>query len=241
MCNEYNIETKVRRTEKTIEQSILKIEVEAKGNFIINKKFERQFSVKEYKESPPASIYGIEKYLGSGLIEGIGPKFAKQIVERFRENTINIIENEPTKLLEIPKIGERRIQAIVNSWQKHKNIKDLMIFLSDCEVSTSVAHKIYKVYGEESIQKLKENPYGIVDDIYGIGFKTADMIAIKMGLPKESYNRCRAGIFYILSEFDNDGNCYASLDDLTQKGSQLLDIPSHIIVMTFDYLNSQKS
>ncbi len=115
-----------------------------------------------------------------------------------------------------------------------------MIFLSDCGVSTSVAHKIYKVYGEESIQKLKENPYGIVDDIYGIGFKTADMIAIKMGLPKESYNRCRAGIFYILSEFANDGNCYASLDDLTQKGSQLLDIPSHIIVMTFDYLNSQK-
>ena len=104
--------------------------IEAKGNFIINKKFGRQFSVKEYKESLPASIYGIEKYLGSGLIEGIGPKFAKQIVERFRENTINIIENEPTKLLEIPKIGERRIQAIVNSWQKHKNIKDLMIFLS---------------------------------------------------------------------------------------------------------------
>ena len=214
--------------------------IEAKGNFIINKKFGRQFSVKEYKESLPASIYGIEKYLGSGLIEGIGPKFAKQIVERFRENTINIIENEPTKLLEIPKIGERRIQAIVNSWQKHKNIKDLMIFLSDCGVSTSVAHKIYKVYGEESIQKLKENPYGIVDDIYGIGFKTADMIAIKIGLPKESYNRCRAGIFYILSEFANDGNCYASLDNLTQKGSQLLDIPSHIIVMTFDYLNSQK-
>ena len=164
MCNEYNIETKVRRTEKTIEQSILKIEVEAKGNFIINKKFGRQFSVKEYKESPPASIYGIEKYLGSGLIEGIGPKFAKQIVERFRENTTNTIENEPMKLLGIPKIGERRIQAIVNSWQKHKNIKDLMIFLSDCGVSTSVAHKIYKVYGEESIQKLKENPYGIVDD-----------------------------------------------------------------------------
>ena len=115
-----------------------------------------------------------------------------------------------------------------------------MIFLSDCGVSTSVAHKIYKVYGEESIQKLKENPYGIVDDIYGIGFKTADMIEIKMGLPKESYNRCRCGLFYILSEFANNGNCYASLDDLTQKGSQLLYIPSHIIVMIFDYLNSQK-
>ena len=214
--------------------------IEAKGDFIVNKKFGRQFSVKEYKESLPASIYGTKKYLGSGLIEGIGPKFAKQIVEKFKESTINIIENEPMKLLEIPKIGERRVQAIINSWQKHKNIKNLMIFLSDCGVSTSVAHKIYKVYGEESIQKLKENPYGIVDDIYGVGFKTADMIAIKMGLSKESYNRCRAGIFYILSEFASDGNCYASLDDLTQKGAELLNIPQHIIVMTFDYLNAQK-
>ncbi len=106
--------------------------IEAKGNFTIDKKFGKQFKVTEYKESLPASIYGIEKYLGSGLIEGIGPKFAKKIVEKFGENTIDIIENNPMKLLDIPSIGEKRINAIKQSWQSHKNIKDLMIFLSDC-------------------------------------------------------------------------------------------------------------
>ncbi len=155
--------------------------IQAQGNFSINKKFGKQFNVVEYKESLPASIYGIEKYLGSGLIEGIGPKFAKKIVEKFGENTIDIIENNPMQLLDIPKIGVKRINAIKESWQGHKNIKDLMIFLSDCGISTSIAHKIYKVYGEESIAKLKENPYGIVDDVYGVGFKTADIIAEKLG------------------------------------------------------------
>lgn len=153
--------------------------IEAKGNFTINKKFGRQFSVQEYQESLPASINGIEKYLGSGLIEEIGPKFAKQIVKEFGENMINIIENNPMKLLDIPKIGVKRVQAIKDSWQKHKNIKELMVFLSGCGILATVAHKIYKVYGEESIKKFKENPYSIVDYAYGLGFKTTDMIAEK--------------------------------------------------------------
>lgn len=212
--------------------------IEAKGDFRVNKKFGRQFNVVEYTESLPASIYGIEKYLGSGLIEGIGAKFAKQIVEKFGENTINIIENEPMKLLDVPNIGSKRVNAIISSWQKHKNIKDLMIFLSDCGVSTSIAHKIYKVYGEESTQKLRENPYGIVDDVYGIGFKTADIIAQKLGVSNESYNRCRAGIFHILSEFASEGHCYASFDDLVEKGKKLLDIEPHIIAMTFGHLKN---
>lgn len=153
--------------------------IEAKGDFRVNKKFGRQFNVVEYTESLPTSIYGIEKYLGSGLIEEIGAKFAKQIVEKFEESTINIVENEPMKLLDVPNIGSKRVNAIISSWQKHKNIKDLMIFLSDYGVSTSIAHKIYKVYGEESTKKLRENPYTIVDDVYGIGFKIADIITLK--------------------------------------------------------------
>lgn len=214
--------------------------IEAKGNFVVNKKFGKQFSVKEYKESLPASIYGIEKYLGSGLIEGIGPKFAKQIVEKFGENTINVIENDPMRLLDIPNIGVKRVHSIKESWRKHKNIKYLMIFLSECNVSTSIAHKIYKVYGEESVTKLKENPYGIVDDVYGVGFKTADLIAQKLGISNESYSRCRSGIFHILNQFASEGHCYASLDDLIQKGADLLDIPEHIVVMTFSYLRDIK-
>ena len=214
--------------------------IKAKGNFIVNKKFGKQFNVKEYEESLPASIYGIEKYLGSGLIEGIGPKFAKQIVEKFGKDTISVIENDSMKLLDIPNIGIKRINSIRESWKKHRNIKDLMIFLSNCNVSTSIAHKIYKVYGKESITKLKENPYGIVDDVYGVGFKTADLIAQKLGASNESYSRCRSGIFHILNQFASEGHCYASLDDLIQKGADLLDIPEHIVVMTFSYLRDIK-
>ncbi len=142
------------------------------------------------------------------------------------------------QLLDIPKIGVKRINAIKESWQGHKNIKDLMIFLSDCGISTSIAHKIYKVYGEESIAKLKENPYGIVDDVYGIGFKTADIIAEKLGQDKNGYNRCRAGIFYILSSLAGEGQCYASFEDLVRQGAKLLDIPEHIIAMTFSHLKN---
>lgn len=115
-----------------------------------------------------------------------------------------------------------------------------MVFLSGCGILATVAHKIYKVYGEESIKKLKENPYSIVDDIYGLGFKTADMIAEKLGVSNESYARTRAGIFHILNEFSREGNCYASLDDLIKKGEKLLDIPEEIVVMTFDYIKDQR-
>ena len=118
-------------TEKFISINVEMV-IEAKGDFTINKKFGKQFNVKEYKESLPASIYGIEKYLGSGLVEGIGPKFAKKIVEKFGEDTINVIENDSMKLLDMPKIGVRRVQAIKDPWSKHKNIKDLMIFSGDC-------------------------------------------------------------------------------------------------------------
>lgn len=226
-------------TGKFIEMNVGTV-IEAKGSFVVNKKFGRQFSVEEYKESLPASVYGIEKYLSSGLIEGIGPKFAKQIVKKFGKDTINVIENDPMRLIDIPNIGLKRINSIKESWQKHKNIKDLMMFLSDCNVSTSIAHKIYKVYGEESVTKLKENPYGIVDDIYGVGFKTADLIAEKLGISNESYSRCRSGIFHILNQFASEGHCYASLDDLIQKGADLLDIPEDIVVMTFSYLRGIK-
>ncbi len=210
--------------------------IEAKGNFVVNKKFGSQFNVSEYSESMPASILGIEKYLGSGLIEGVGSKFASKIIEKFGKDTIDIIENNPQRLLEIPKIGSKRVEAIVDSWQKHRNIKDLMMFLSDCGVSTSIAHKIYKVYGKESILTLKENPYRVVDDIDGVGFKTADIIAEKFGYPKDSYNRCRTGIFYILSKLAGDGHCYSTFDDITQKGKELLDIEPQTIAMTFSHL-----
>lgn len=210
--------------------------ITAQGNWSINPKFGRQFNVEEWEESLPADIYGIEKYLGSGLIRGVGPKFAKLIVNTFKEHTIDIIENEPLRLLDIPNIGRKRIEFISSAWQEHKDIKNIMIFLQKMGVSTAFGYRIYKAYGEESINKIKENPYDLADNVYGIGFKTADTIAMKLGISKESYNRCRSGVFYTLNKMSEDGHCYAPLDDLIEEGKEILDIDHTIIVMTFSHL-----
>jgi exodeoxyribonuclease V alpha subunit len=203
------------------------------GKWIIDKKFGRQFSVETCEETLPASIYGIEKYLGSGLIHGIGPRFAKLIVKTFGRETLKVIENSPEKLAKIPKISGKRISLIQKSWNEHKDIKNLMIFLQETGVSVALGHKIYKVYGKESIEKIKKNPYSLADDIYGIGFLTADIIAQKLGTDRESYNRCRAGIFYILSYFANVyGHCFVPLDELTEKCAEILGIEETKIIMT---------
>ena len=129
----------------------------------------------------PATVYGIEKYLGSGLVKGIGPKFARLIVERFGTETIDIIETDIERLYEVAGIGKKRVERIRESWEKQKDIKNVMIFLQGIAVSTAYAAKIYRQYGKESIDKVTENPYRLADDIWGIGFKTADSIASKMG------------------------------------------------------------
>ncbi len=214
--------------------------IEAKGDFVINKKFGQQFNVKEYKESLPSTVFGIEKYLSSGMIDGIGPKFAKQIVNKFKEKTIDIIENNPMKLLEIPNIGVKRIEAIKESWSRNKNIKDLMMFLGECGVSVSLANKIYKTYGLDSINILKQNPYRISNDIYGVGFKLADKIAQKLGHSKESYSRCKAGFFHVLNKLAVEGNCYAHFEELIKKASDLLGASEEVLIMTFDSLKESK-
>ncbi len=207
------------------------------GNWVINPKFGRQFNVVKWEESLPASIYGIEKYLGSGLIRGVGPKYAKLIVKTFGEETINVIENEPHRLTEVPNIGQKRISQIISAWKEHKDIKNLMIFLQDQDVSTALGHKIYKTYGSGSIDKVRENPYRLADEVNGIGFKTSDQIAMKLGMDKESYNRCRAGIFHILNQFaNNEGHCYLPVDELVKNASEILDIEDAKIVMTFNHL-----
>ncbi len=218
--------------------SVLTVE----GNWVTNPKFGRQFNVVRWEESLPASIYGIEKYLGSGLIRGVGPKYAKLIVNTFRENTINVIETEPHRLTEVPNIGQKRISQIISAWKEHKDIKNLMIFLQDQDVSTALGHKIYKTYGSESIAKIKENPYRLADEVRGIGFKISDRIAMKLGMDKKSYNRCRAGIFHILNQFaNNEGHCYLPVDELVKNTSEILNIENSKTVMTFSHMvNTQE-
>lgn len=206
------------------------------GEWKIDKKYGRQFMAQKWEETMPATVYGIEKYLGSGLIKGVGPKFAKRIVQLFGEDTIAVIEERIDRLREVPGIGEKRIRMIEQSWERQKEVKNIMLFLQDNGVSTSFAAKIYKAYGNESIVKVKENPYRLADDIWGIGFKTADSIAAKLGFGKETYVRLRSGVMYTLSRLADEGHVYANRQQLVDRASELLNTEDNVIVMTVDQM-----
>ena len=185
----------------------------------------------------PSDVYGIEKYLGSGLIKGVGPKFAKLIVETFGTDTLSILEHNPERLLEIPKLGKKKAESIAKSYSEQRDVKNLMMFLSSAGISTSLGQKIFKVYGKESIEKIKENPYRLMDEVYGVGFKTADSIAEKLGIDNESFTRCRAGIFYTLEYLANsEGHCYVPFDEMVLKCSKILGIEDSKVVITYDSL-----
>ena len=204
------------------------------GEWKNDKNYGRQFSVKNYDENLPATLYGIEKYLGSGLIKGIGPSYAKKIVAHFKEHTLDVIENYPEKLSEIEGIGSKVITKVKMSWEEHKFIKELAKFLQDLDISTYYTTRIYKEYGNDSIRKIKENPYCLSDDIYGLGFKTSDSAARKFDKDTESYLRCRSGIIHILNMEANKGHCYLNFFDLAAKASKKLGIDEGKIIITED-------
>lgn len=193
------------------------------GDWRVDPKYGQQFVAQSWTEVMPATLYGIEKYLGSGLVKGIGPVYAKAIVSRFGLETIDIIENDIERLLEVPRLGKKRMEKIRESWEKQKDIKEVMVFLQGHGVSTAFAAKIYRKYEKESIAKVKENPYQLADDIWGIGFKTADSIASKMGYEKNDPRRCRSGILYALNELAEDGHVYAEPEQLVDAAVKLLD------------------
>lgn len=204
------------------------------GNWKVDSKYGRQFVAESWEETLPATVYGMEKYLGSGLIKGVGPKFAKRIVQKFGTDTFTVIEDNVQLLIEVEGIGNKRVRMIAESWERQKEVKNVMLFLQDNGVSTSYAAKIYKTYGNDSIPVVKENPYRLADDIWGIGFKTADQIASKLGFEKNSFVRLRSGIMYTLSELSNDGHVYAEKQQLIKAASELLEVEESYIVMTMD-------
>lgn len=204
------------------------------GNWKMDAKYGRQFMAEKWEETMPATLYGIEKYLGSGLIKGVGPKCAKQIVSVFGLDTITVIEDSPNKLLTVPGIGKKRVGMIQESWERQKEVKNIMLFLQGYGVSTGFAAKIYKAYGNESIGKVKENPFCLADDIWGIGFKTADGIAGKLGFGKESFVRCRSGLMYTLNELADEGHVFASREQLIQKGVSLLEAQEPAVISTLE-------
>ncbi len=212
-----------------------------KGEWKYDSKYGKQFNAIEYEESVPATIAGIEKYLGSGLIKGIGPVYAREIVRKFKEDTIRIIDEEPDRLLEAEGIGPKRLEMIKKAWQEQKEIKNVMLFLQSNGVSTAYAVKIYKTYGNESIEIVKKNPYKLADDIWGIGFKTADKIAQQMGFDRNSYERCSSGIIYVLNELSNDGHCFAYREQLIAEAEKILELDKELISTTLDKMISEKA
>ena len=204
------------------------------GSWKVDSRYGRQFMADSWEETMPATVYGIEKYLGSGLIKGVGPKFAKRIVRMFGTETIAVIEDDIDRLRQVEGIGEKRIRMIKESWQKQKEVKNIMLFLQSNGVSTAYAAKIYKEYGNEAIDKVRENPFRLADDIWGIGFKTADAIAEKLGFGKDSFVRLRSGIMYTLSSLADEGHVYAEREQLVEKAVELLETDVPHIQMTLD-------
>lgn len=212
----------------------------AEGNWKVDAKYGRQFAAENWEETLPATVYGMEKYLGSGLIKGVGPKFAKRIVQKYGIDTFAVIEDNAERLIEVEGIGKKRVQMIAQSWERQKEVKNIMLFLQEHQVSSSFAAKIYKQYGNDSISVMKQNPYRLADDIWGIGFKTADQIAEKLGFGKESYVRLRSGLMYTLSELSDEGHVYAEKQQLIDKASELLEASPETIIMTMDDMLSRE-
>ena len=204
------------------------------GKWKFDPKFGRQFAAETVEETLPATVYGIEKYLGSGLIKGIGPKFAKRIVNTFGEDTLRIIEEHPNELLKISGIGPLRVERIRKSWAEQKEIKNIMLFLQGHDVSTSHATKIFKTYGENSITVVQENPYRLADDIWGIGFHTADAIAQKLGFDQTKPVRLRSGLLYTINKLSEEGHCYATRELLLKAGAELLGVKEELLSTTLD-------
>ncbi len=199
------------------------------GEWSTHPKFGDQFKVVFCKCSVPASVASIEKYLGSGLIKGIGPVMAKRIVAKFGEKTLDVIEESVEKLFEVEGIGKLRVAMIGKAWIEQKEIRSVMVFLQSHGVSSAYASKIYKRYGNESIAVVKDNPYRLAHDIWGIGFLTADRIAQKLGFDENSLLRAEAGIMFALHELTDEGHIYSPIEGLIAKSKEMLNIEESIL------------
>jgi exodeoxyribonuclease V alpha subunit len=188
-----------------------------------------QFEIARYRTEAPADVMGIIKYLGSGLIKGIGPKYAKRIVDLFGDQTLNIIDQTPERLLEIEGLGKKRAEQIQSCWSEQKSVRDVMVFLQTYDVSPSYAQKIFKKYGDQSIKKVKENPFNLARDIFGIGFKTADTIAAKLGIAKDAPQRIDSGIEFVLSELSSDGHVCFPVEEFLPEAESILQVSQAMI------------
>lgn len=199
------------------------------GSWQNHKRFGRQFVVERYSSIAPPTNEGLEKYLASSLIKGIGPEYAHRIVAKFGDQTLEIIDKEPERLRQVKGIGKKRYQEIMASWQANRSSRDVMVFLQGLGISASYASRVFKVYGASSMTVIRENPYRLAIDVHGIGFKTADKIAQKLNFPHDSRERARAGLVHVLGEMAGDGHVCCPADILVQNAVSLLEVGEELV------------
>ncbi|MGD0660097.1 MAG: ATP-dependent RecD-like DNA helicase, partial [Syntrophorhabdales bacterium] len=201
-----------------------------KGEWQSHPKYGKQFKISSCETAIPATVAGMERYLASGMIKGIGPVMAKRLVTRFGTETLDVIEQDTERLKEVEGIGEKRVEMIRSAWQAQREIREVMIFLQGHGVSPAYAVKIFKQYGSEAVPVVRENPYRLAEDVFGIGFITADKIAEKLGIEKESLIRARAGVQFILNRLSDEGHVYFPFDRLVEEAEKTLEIDRGIIL-----------
>ncbi|MGW2117101.1 SF1B family DNA helicase RecD2 [Streptomyces zhihengii] len=200
------------------------------GRWGSHPQYGKQFTVENYTTVLPATIQGIRRYLGSGLIKGIGPKIAERIVDHFGTDTLDVIEQEPKRLVEVPGLGPKRTKLIGAAWEEQKAIKEVMVFLQGVGVSTSIAVRIYKKYEDASISVVRNQPYRLAADVWGIGFLTADRIAQAVGIPHDSPERVKAGMQYALSQSTDQGHCFLPEEQLISDSVKLLQVDTGLVI-----------
>lgn len=210
------------------------------GTWTNHPKHGLQFQTETCEQVLPATVAGISRYLGSGLIKGIGPRLAERIVDQFGDQTLEVIELKPERLLEVPDIGPKRSRSIANAWEEQKQVKEIMLFLHSQDVSTNLAIKIYKQYGDQSLQVVQSDPYRLAKDIHGVGFKTADRIARSLGLPEDHPSRIEAGLIFALNKMIEEGHVFAPHQLLAERSLDLLgDIDPDLIPQGIERLMEQ--
>ncbi len=200
------------------------------GRWGSHPQYGKQFTVENYTTVLPATVQGIRRYLGSGLIKGVGPRIADRIVEHFGTDTLEVIEREPKRLIEVPGLGPKRTKKIAAAWEEQKAIKEVMVFLQGVGVTTSIAVRIYKQYGDASISVVRNQPYRLAADVWGIGFLTADKIAQAVGIPHDSPDRAKAGLQYALSQATDNGNCFLPEERLIADAVKLLQVDTGLVI-----------
>ena len=211
------------------------------GEWEHDPRYGRQLHVTSFTQHLPASTEGIVRYLSSGLIKGIGPKKAQLIVDHFGEQTLAIIEQQPELLSQIKGIGVKDRERITKSWIEQTDIKELHLFLQSHDVSINVATLVYKQYGKDAIKVIRENPYQLAQEVHGIGFRTADDIAIKLGLPQDSIPRLATGLKYVLTQAANeDGHCFLLEKDLVYRAADILKAPPEVLSVAMEQLRTEQ-